>query len=54
MNDSEENKKFALNMLINRMGVAFKVLIQRKGLGYMPLRGLSFAEPIRNKLNTAV
>ena len=53
MNDSEENKKFAMNTLINRMGIAFKVLIQRKGLDHMPLRGLSLASPFFTPANAA-
>jgi SAM-dependent MidA family methyltransferase len=45
MEDSEENKRFAFNTLLNQMGAKFKVLFQRKAIAYTHLQGLSFEKP---------
>jgi SAM-dependent MidA family methyltransferase len=50
MQDTNENKLFAFDMLINRMGSRFKVLIQRTHLTHVPLQGLNFAHPLENDM----
>ena len=50
MIESEENKKFALAMLLDQMGSRFKVLVQRKQLPYHPLRGLCLEHPVEKKI----
>lgn len=54
MEDSEENKKFALTTLMNQMGRRFKVLIQRKNLPYHTLQGFGFEDPVEKKMCSAV
>ncbi len=47
--DTEENKRFAVNTLLNQMGNKFKVFIQRIGLPFQHLLGLNFEEPVERK-----
>jgi SAM-dependent MidA family methyltransferase len=50
MQDTNENKLFAYDMLIHRMGSRIKVLIQRNHLPYTSLQGFNFAHPIENEM----
>ena len=50
MEETEENKRFALNVLLNEMGNKFKVFIQRKELPYKHLLGLSFEQHVEKRL----
>jgi SAM-dependent MidA family methyltransferase len=49
-NDSNENKMFAYNTLVNEMGKKFKVLIQQKNMQDAPLSGLSFQQPEEKRM----
>jgi len=50
LNDTNENKLFACDTLLNQMGSRFKVLIQQKNVPVTPLTGLAFQKPHEKRM----